>query len=55
MDMGNDSKPDSYALILIVLLLIVVLFFLPVLGWMYVDIRAMEIRVDKALARIEGK
>jgi len=40
---------------LIVILLFVILLFLPLLGWMYVDVRAMEIRVEKALARIEGK
>jgi len=55
VDVGNDSKSDAPAILLIVILLVVILFFLPLLGWMYVDIRAMEIRVEKALARIEGK
>jgi len=52
---GDDPKSDAPAIVLIVILLVVILLFLPLLGWMYVDIRAMEIRVDKALARIEGK
>ena len=55
LDVGNDPKSDAPAIILIVILLVVILFFLPLLGWMYVDIRSMEIRVDKALARIENK
>ena len=52
---GNDSESDSLAILLIVLLFAVILLFLPILGWMYTDIRKMEIRVEKALARIEGK
>jgi len=40
---------------LIIVLLIVVLLFLPLLAWMYTDIRRLEIRVDKALQRIDGK
>jgi len=55
VDVGNDSKSDTPALILIVILLIVILLFLPLLAWMYTDVRKMEIRVDKALTRIEGK
>jgi hypothetical protein len=55
VDVGNDSKSDTSALILIVILLIVILLFLPLLAWMYTDVRKMEIRVDKALTRIEGK
>ena len=55
LDVGDDPKSDAPAIVLIEILLVVILLFLPLLGWMYVDIRAMEIRVDKALARIEGK
>lgn len=51
----SDSDNDSFAIILIVILLVVILFFLPLLMWMYVDVRQMEIRVNKALTRIEGK
>jgi len=47
LDVGDDPKSDAPAIVLIVILLVVILFFLPLLGWMYVDIRAMEIRVDK--------
>jgi hypothetical protein len=53
--MGNDIKPDTLAYVLIALLLIIILLFLPILGWMYTDIRKMEIRVERALSRIEGK
>jgi len=53
--MDSDSQSDSFAIILIIVLLIVVLLFLPLLAWMYTDIRRLEIRVDKALQRIEGK
>jgi len=55
MDMGDDDKSDSLFLLVISILLIVVLLFLPLLAWMYVDLKMMEIRVNKALVRIEGK
>jgi len=53
--MGDDDKSDSLFLLVISILLIVVLLFLPLLAWMYVDLKMMEIRVNKALVRIEGK
>ena len=55
VDMGDDDKSDSLFLLVISILLIVVLLFLPLLAWMYVDLKMMEIRVNKALVRIEGK
>ena len=55
MDVGNDFKSDSVAIVLIVILLVVIMLFLPLLAWMYTDIRRIEIRVEKALTRIEGK
>ena len=51
----SDHKSDSLAILLIIVLLVIILLFLPLLAWMYTDIRKMEIRVDKALTRIEGK
>jgi len=33
----------------------VILLFIPMLAWMYIDIKMMEIRVNKALVKIEGK
>jgi len=35
--------------------MVVILLFIPLLSWMYIDIKMMEIRVNKDLARIEGK
>jgi len=55
VDVGDDSKPDTLAYLLIALLLAIVLLFLPLMAWMYVDVRQMEIRVNKALTKIEGK
>ena len=53
--MGDDAKSDSLFLLVIAVLLIIILLFLPLLAWMYVDLKMMEIRVNKALVRIEGK
>ena len=55
VDMGDDAKSDSLFLLVIAVLLIIILLFLPLLAWMYVDLKMMEIRVNKALVRIEGK
>jgi len=49
----SSNSANAYATILIILLLVIVLVFLPVIAWMYVDIRAIEIRVDRALKKIE--
>ena len=54
VDMGNDDD-RSFFVIVIVVLMVVILLFIPLLSWMYIDIKMMEIRVNKALARIEGK
>jgi len=53
--MADDNKSDSLAILLIVLLLVVLLLLIPLIAWMYVDVRQMELRVNKALTRIEGK
>jgi len=55
VDMANDSQHDTFAIILIVLLLVILLLIIPLIAWMYVDVRQMELRVNKALTRIEGK
>ena len=55
VDMGNDDDDRSFYIYVIVILMIVILLFIPLLSWMYIDIKMMEIRVNKALARIEGK
>jgi len=53
VDVGDDHKSDSLAFLLIAILLVIVLVFLPLMAWMYVDVRQMEIRVDKTLKRLE--
>ena len=53
--MGDDAKSDSLFLLVIAVLLVIILLFLPLLAWMYVDLKMMEIRVNKALVRIENK
>ena len=54
--MGMDNDDDrSFFVIVVVVLMVVILLFIPLLSWMYIDIKMMEIRVNKALARIEGK
>ena len=55
MGVGDDAKSDSLFLLVIAVLLVIILLFLPLLAWMYVDLKMMEIRVNKALVRIEGK
>jgi len=55
VDMANDSQSDSLAILLIVVLLVILLLIVPLIAWMYVDVRQMELRVNKALTRIEGK
>jgi uncharacterized membrane protein len=55
VDLGDDAKSDSLFLLVIAVLLVIILLFLPLLAWMYVDLKMMEIRVNKALVRIEGK
>jgi len=53
--MADDNKSDSLAILLIILLLVILLLLIPLIAWMYVDVRQMELRVNKALTRIEGK
>jgi len=52
--MDNDDD-RAFFVYVVVVLMVVVLFFIPILSWMYIDIKMMEIRVNKALAKIEGK
>jgi len=52
--MGNDDDRTFFVYV-VVILMVVILLFIPILSWMYIDIKMMEIRVNKALARIEGK
>ena len=53
--MDNDDSDRSFFVIVVVVLMVVILLFVPLISWMYIDVKMMEIRVNKALARIEGK
>ena len=51
----NDSDDDSFYVVVIVVLLTIILFFMPVLMWMYMDIRQTEIKVNKLVKKLEEK
>ena len=55
VDMDNDDGDRSFFVIVVVALMTVILLFVPLLAWMYIDIKMMEIRVNKALSKIESK
>ena len=55
MGVDDDSDDDTFYVIVIVVLLCVVLFFMPVLMWMYMDIRQTEIKVQKLVKKLENK
>lgn len=55
MGMDNDPEDDSFYVVVIVVLLAVILFFMPVLMWMYMDIRQSEIKVNKLVKKLEEK
>lgn len=55
VDVGNDNGDDSWYIIIIIVLFSLILLFLPVLGWMYADIRETQIKVDKAVKKLEAK
>jgi uncharacterized protein YqfA (UPF0365 family) len=51
----DDPDDDTFYVIVIVVLLCVVLFFMPVLMWMYMDVRQTEIKVQKLVKKLENK
>ena len=53
--LANDSDDDSFYIIVIVILLAVIMFFMPILMWMYMDIRQSEIKVEKLIKKLEEK
>ena len=55
MGVDDDSDDDTFYVIVIVVLLAVVLFFMPVLMWMYMDIRQTEIKVQKLIKKLDEK
>ena len=55
MGVDDDTDDDTFYVIVIVVLLCVVLFFMPVLMWMYMDIRQTEIKVQKLVKKLENK
>ena len=55
VDVDDHSSDDTFYVIVIVVLLAVVLFFMPVLMWMYMDIRQTEIKVQKLIKKLDAK
>ena len=55
VDVGNDNGDDTWYIIIIIVLFTLILLFLPVLGWMYADIRETQIKVDKVVKKLESK
>ena len=55
VDVANDTDNDSFYIIVIIVLLALVLFFMPVLMWMYMDIRQAEIKVERLVKKLENK
>jgi hypothetical protein len=55
VDLADDPDDDSFFVIVIIVLLALVLFFMPVLMWMYMDIRQTEIKVQKLVKKLEEK
>jgi hypothetical protein len=55
VDVADDTRDDSFNVIVIVILLAVIMFFMPVLMWMYMDIRQTEIKVQKLVKKLENK
>lgn len=55
VDVDDDPDDDTFYVIVIVVLLCVVLFFMPVLMWMYMDVRQTEIKVQKLVKKLENK
>ena len=53
--MADDSNDDSFFIIVIIVLLALVMFMMPVLMWMYMDIRQTEIKVQKLIKKLEEK
>jgi hypothetical protein len=53
--MGNDNGDDSWYIIIIIVLFSLILLFLPVLGWMYADIRESQVKVEKLVKKLESK
>jgi hypothetical protein len=53
--MVNDNGDDTWYIIIIIILFALILFFLPVLGWMYADIRESQVKVEKLVKKLEEK
>ena len=55
LDLANDNDDDSFYVIVIIALLALVMFFMPILMWMYMDIRQTEIKVEKLIKKLDEK
>ena len=53
--MDDDPNDDSFFVIVIIVLLALIMFFMPVLMWMFMDIRQTEIKVQKLVKKLEEK
>ena len=54
--MGMDNDDDrSFFVIVVVVLMVVILLFVPLLSWMYIDLKMMEIRVNKMVGHIANQ
>ena len=51
----DNHGDDTFYIIIIVVLFALILFFLPVLGWMYADIRETQIKVERLVKKLESK
>jgi hypothetical protein len=52
---ANDTDNDTFYIIVIIALLALIMFIMPVLMWMYMDIRQSEIKVEKLIKKLEEK
>ena len=55
VDVANDPHNDSFYIIVIIVLLALIMFIMPVLMWMYMDIRQAEIKVERLIKKLENK
>jgi len=53
--MDDNHGDDTFYIIIIVVLFALILLFLPVLGWMYADIRESQIKVERLVKKLESK
>ena len=55
VDVDDAADDDSFFIIVIIVLLALIMFFMPVLMWMYMDVRQTEIKVEKLIKKLDEK